>query len=131
MIRVPGDLAEGARGAGRRRFRTKLRPCVRGRSAAAVGWTLLLGMGLALGSPGALDPSFNGSGLLSLKVGGDGGGALAIAQQADGKLVLAGSGTLNPDGGSDFAFVRVSGDGTPDSTFSTDGVCECRFRGSD
>ena len=103
-----GILAEGARGAGRRRFRTKLRPCVRGRSAAAVGWTLLLGMGLALGSPGALDPSFDGNGLLSLRVGDSEAAALAVAQQADGKLVLAGWGQLNGSDNFGFMVARVA-----------------------
>ena len=48
-------------------------------------------------------------------------------QQTDGKLVFAGSGTC-PDG-SDFVVLRVTADGTPDSTFGTDGVARLDFAG--
>jgi uncharacterized delta-60 repeat protein len=94
---------------------------------------LLLGIGLALASPGSLDPGFSGSGLLSLSVGDYGSAALAVARQTDGKLVLAGWATFkpNPEGATDFAVVRVSPDGTPDSTFSTDGIASVDFAGSD
>ena len=102
------------------------RPRARGQVVAS---SLLLGIGIALAAPGDLDPSFDGNGLLSRTIGGFGSAAFAVLQQTDGKLVFAGSGTLNPEDGSDFVVLRVTADGTPDSTFSTDGVARLDFAG--
>jgi uncharacterized delta-60 repeat protein len=89
--------------------------------------TLLLGVGIALAAPGDLDPGFNGSGLLSLNIGNQGSSANAVVQQSDGKLVLAGYGTLNSADHADFVAVRVTADGTLDGSFSTDGVARANF----
>lgn len=84
--------------------------------APLLALTMLLEIGVALAAHADLDPSFSGDGLLSFRVGNSQSGALAAIQQADGNLVLAGW------GGSGFMVARVDEDGTPDSTFSTDGV---------
>jgi uncharacterized delta-60 repeat protein len=94
-----------------------------------VASTLLLGIGFALAAPGDLDPSFNGSGLLSLRVGDHEGSATAVVQQTDGKLVLAGWGRLNGSDNEDFIVMRVAEDGTRDSTFGTNGVASADFTG--
>lgn len=95
---------------------------------SVIASTLLLGMGIALAAPGDLDPGFNGSGLLSLNIGGNyGSSANAVVQQSDGKLVLVGDGTLNPDDNADFVVVRLMADGTLDGSFSTDGVARANF----
>jgi uncharacterized delta-60 repeat protein len=89
---------------------------------------LLFGMGIALAAPGDLDPGFNGSGLFSLTIGDYGSAAFAAVQQSDGKLVLAGDGTLNSADHADFVAVRLTADGTLDGSFSTDGVARANFR---
>src|SRR5262245_29440265 len=79
--------------------------------------------GIATAAPGDLDPSFDGNGLLSSKFGNSEAGALTVFQQADGKLVLAGWGSDR----NGFMVVRVAADGTPDSSFSSDGVASVAF----
>jgi uncharacterized delta-60 repeat protein len=78
---------------------------------------------------GNLDPSFSGDGRQNLTFGTSGFGgverATAVAVQADGKIVVAGytdagaGTTLNPF---DFAVARLNADGSPDNTFSGDGL---------
>lgn len=70
-------------------------------------------------SGGALDPSFDGDGLLVLSNMRPN----ALAIQSDGKIVVAGT-RLN-----DFAVVRVNADGTSDTTFSDDGLATADFNG--
>ncbi|WP_020469750.1 tandem-95 repeat protein [Zavarzinella formosa] len=73
---------------------------------------------------GALDPSFNGDGLL-YQNGAPGSpqtSAHKILVQPDRKIVVAGSaGSLNTGAGSPAVF-RYNRDGTPDTTFGNDGV---------
>jgi uncharacterized delta-60 repeat protein len=83
-------------------------------------------LGVAVAAPGDLDPTFNGSGLLPLKIGVSQSVAFDVVQQPDGKLVLAGSGMTG-----DFIAVRIEKNGTLDSTFSTNGVANADFAGSD
>lgn len=96
------------------------RPRARGFIVAS---TLLFGVGIALAAPGDLDPSFNGSGLLSLNIGNSGSRANAVVQQSDGKLVLAGESAFS------FTLVRLTAGGTPDSTFGTNGIANADFAG--
>jgi uncharacterized delta-60 repeat protein len=65
---------------------------------------------------GALDTSFNGTGLLTIDLAGAGEAGNAVAIQADGKIVVAGT------NGVDFAVMRVnSADGSLDGAFGSGG----------
>ncbi|HEY6886822.1 MAG TPA: proprotein convertase P-domain-containing protein [Solirubrobacter sp.] len=66
-------------------------------------------------APGDLDVSFSGDGKQTTDVGGS-DAATAVAVQADGKIVVAGSSDGN------FALARYGVDGTPDASFSGDGL---------
>jgi uncharacterized delta-60 repeat protein len=75
-------------------------------------------------TPGDLDASFGGAGLVSTDFGGGEGGS-GVAVQADGRIVVAGSG----DG--DFAVARYKADGSLDTSFSGDGKQTTDLGGSD
>src|SRR4029450_4467005 len=75
-------------------------------------------------TPGDLDASFGGAGLVSTDFGGGEGGS-GVAVQADGRIVVAGSG----DG--DFAVARYNADGSLDTSFSGDGKQTTDLGGSD
>lgn len=92
----------------------------------------MLGVGVALplawcfavsaqANPGDLDPSFGRRGkvITDFASGGSGDSATALAFQADGKVVAAG--TSYTDTSSDFALARYNPDGTLDTTFGTNG----------
>ena len=67
---------------------------------------------------GSLDTTFNGTGKVDLNFGGssdDRGQAVAV--QADGRIVVAGTSTVN--GSYDFAIARFNTDGTVDTRFNT------------
>src|SRR4051794_14296359 len=66
-------------------------------------------------APGDLDVSFSGDGRQTTDFGGS-DAATAVAVQADGKIVVAGSSDGN------FALARYGVDGTPDASFSGDGL---------
>jgi uncharacterized delta-60 repeat protein len=87
--------------------------------------TYLALAGIAAAAPGDLDADFNGSGLLSLRVGDSESAAFAVVQQIDGKLVLAGWGDDSNNAG--FMVARVEEGGIPDSTFGIDGVAFADF----
>jgi uncharacterized delta-60 repeat protein len=85
----------------------------------AVGRTGGGDFGLARYSPdGSLDTSFSGDGKATTDLGGLDYGR-AVALQADGKIVVAGTTLVGADG--DFALARYNPDGTLDSSFSGDG----------
>jgi uncharacterized delta-60 repeat protein len=67
---------------------------------------------------GGLDTAFDGDGLVTTDLGGD-DRAEGVAIQADGKIVVAGSGPGQND--FDFALARYNAGGTLDPTFSGDG----------
>ena len=74
---------------------------------------------------GTLDPTFSGDGKATVEVAEDNDNANAVAIQADGKIVLAGTADQDPaplDRDSDFALVRLDTDGTLDDGFSDDGI---------
>jgi uncharacterized delta-60 repeat protein len=71
---------------------------------------------------GSLDPSFGSGGIVQTAVGSD-DYATGVVLQADGKIVVVGSVAAN-GGGSDFAVLRYNPDGSPDTTFGTNGVVE-------
>ena len=73
---------------------------------------------------GALDPSFGGGdGKFTFSVGQEAGrtGAIAVALDADGRLVLTG-GTYNAIGQPVVAVVRLDSAGALDTTFDGDGI---------
>lgn len=76
---------------------------------------------------GDLDLSFNGTGKATLGIGPDADYAYAVAIQADGKIIVAGS--SNDAGNANFALVRSLPDGTPDAAFGTDGKVTTDFNG--
>lgn len=62
----------------------------------------------------------------------DGSGTpVAVAIQADGRVVAAGSILRSGGADADFAVMRFNGDGTPDATFGTDGRVTTDFSGTD
>jgi len=68
---------------------------------------------------GDLDPTFGTGGKVTTDIQGDFDKARAVAIQADGKIVVAGS-ALN-GANIDFAVLRYNTDGSLDTTFGTDG----------
>src|SRR5689334_529639 len=78
----------------------------------------------AVAAPGDLDVSFSGDGKQTTDFGGA-DAAAAVAVQADGKIVVAGS------SGGDFALARYGTDGTPDPSFSGDGMVTTDLGGTD
>ena len=86
----------------------------------AVGWMRGGSISFAVarfGASGALDPTFDGDGVVTTSVG-FGSVANAVAVQPDGKIVAAGSTAGFPGG---FALVRYNADGSLDSSFGTGG----------
>jgi uncharacterized delta-60 repeat protein len=67
----------------------------------------------AFATPGDLDPTFSGDGKVRVGISG---GVADVAIQPDGKVVAVGT------GGGAFAILRLNRDGTPDHSFSGDGV---------
>lgn len=90
----------------------------------------LVAIAPAQAAPGDLDPSFSGDGIVLTGFGGDIDGGSAVAVQADGKIVMAGTtsgyGELG-DYRSDFALARFDADGALDTSFSGDGKQITRF----
>ena len=77
--------------------------------------------GPARAAPGDLDPTFGGGGIVATRVAvRETSGAMAVAIQADGRIVAAG-GTQGSDG-ERFAIVRYEVDGHLDGTFGTTGA---------
>ena len=83
------------------------------------------------GRDGALDPSFGTGGKVMTAVGGAAGGnndqALAVAVQADGKIVIAGR--SQQAGDDDFLLVRYNADGSLDASFGNGGKVVTDFAG--
>jgi uncharacterized delta-60 repeat protein len=71
---------------------------------------------------GSLDASFGGDGKVRTGFGPRSASAHGLAIQADGKIVLAGSGSER------FALARYNLDGTLDASFGSDGRVTTRFR---
>ncbi len=64
-------------------------------------------------SDGAPDPSFNVTGRVTTDFGGDRDGAIAVALQSNGRIVVAGYGTPSGSFNTDFAVARYEGDPVP------------------
>ena len=74
---------------------------------------------------GSLDTSFSGDGIVTTDFAGWGDVAYAVALQGDGRIVAAGSAIAEHEVYGEtpfFALARYQADGTPDSTFSGDGI---------
>jgi uncharacterized delta-60 repeat protein len=69
---------------------------------------------------GSLDTTFDGDGRAIVNIGTQNDIAYAVAIQADGKIVAAGVASGAASGG-DFGIVRLNSDGSPDTSFDTDG----------
>lgn len=74
---------------------------------------------------GGLDTSFSGDGVVTTDFASKADTAYAVALQGDGRIVAAGSAFRKQsfyDAPQFFALARYQADGTPDSTFSGDGI---------
>jgi len=84
---------------------------------------LVVVSGWAIALPGGLDPSFGGDGRVTTDVTFDEWDeASAVAIQADGKIVAAGTGAFR-----EFALVRYDAGGTIDASFDDDGIVTTSF----
>ena len=90
------------------------------RSLVAAVLHALTGFGeLAIAAPGDLDTTFDGDGKVTTSIGSsDSGEAMAI--QADGKIVVAGSADIA--GVREFAVARYNSNGSLDTLFDGDGI---------
>ncbi len=70
-------------------------------------------------APGDLDTGFGASGKVTTPIGNGGDRGYAVAEQPDGKIVVAGSSYNGSN--RDFAVVRYNADGTLDTDFGTGG----------
>jgi uncharacterized delta-60 repeat protein len=92
-----------------------------GSALTTAAFAVLLLAPVALAVAGALDPSFSGDGKARVDLQGD-EGATSLAIQADGKILLAGSRADPVESASDIALVRLTPDGSLDSTFGVGGA---------
>lgn len=92
---------------------------------------LLLGASAtATAADGALDPGFGSGGRVMTDFGNSVDIAHAVAQQADGKLVVVGETYANNDYSTeDFAVARYNADGTLDGSFGSGGKVRTDFPG--
>ncbi len=81
-----------------------------------------------LTTAGAIDAGFGSGGTANTTIQGD-DEAFALAQQPDSKILAAGRADDGSD--SDFAVVRYTTGGQPDSGFSGDGIATVDFGGND
>ncbi len=73
---------------------------------------------------GALDPTFGNDGTVLTDLPGGYEGAFGVALQSDGKIVVAGQDSKDPNSPSDLdaVLIRYTAAGTPDPTFGSGGV---------
>ncbi len=71
---------------------------------------------------GALDTSLAGDGMVSFQPGPIDDQLLGVAIQSDNKIVVVGFSDSNTGIGREFATLRLNEDGTPDPTFSDNGI---------
>jgi uncharacterized delta-60 repeat protein len=86
-------------------------------------------------SAGAIDPTFGQHGISSISIpGASYTNALDMAIEPDGKILVAGSAEFDSQvdsGTQDFALARFNADGSPDTSFGTDGVVLTDFSAPD
>ena len=99
-------------------------------------WSPLLALisALAFASPavaaGEGDPSFDSDGIATVGfegVSGFGASAFDVAIDDNGKIILVGATEALISSPSDFAIARLNANGTPDTSFSTDGEATAGF----
>ncbi|MDO9353048.1 MAG: delta-60 repeat domain-containing protein, partial [Solirubrobacteraceae bacterium] len=78
---------------------------------------------------GSLDTGWGGTGIVAVSVSAQTDAANAIAQQADGKLVIVGHADSVGANAFDFSVLRFNTDGTLDASFSGDGMLTTDFGG--
>lgn len=83
---------------------------------------------VALTQGGAIDPAFGAGTPVTLDVGDGIPAVRAIERQSDGKLLVAG--TTDAGGAGGGVVARFEPDGTPDATFSTDGIARVGVEGA-
>lgn len=76
---------------------------------------------------GSLDASFNQVGTALVGFGQQFDTANAVARQADGRLIVAGTTSSNTTGLSSFALARLNPDGTLDTSFGNAGLVQTSF----
>src|SRR5262249_46268292 len=76
---------------------------------------------------GRLDPTFGEDGKIHRAIG-DSAGAASVAIQPDGRIVAAGRAQFGSS--ARFAVARFEPDGSPDATFSDDGIVSTRIGGT-
>jgi uncharacterized delta-60 repeat protein len=96
---------------------------------ALVFISALLGTSSLHAAPGDLDLSFGGGGKVTTAIGTGGDFGYSVIQQADGKLVVAGSSWNGSN--ADVALVRYNADGPLDTGFDGDGKVTTAIGGSD
>lgn len=74
----------------------------------------------ASAAPGDLDPAFGVGGLVRDPMPGAGARATSVAIDASGRIVVAGTSSVNVIDGN-FGVLRLSADGSPDASFGTGG----------
>ncbi len=84
-----------------------------------IGACFLASAALSFGQAGSLDPSFDGDGQLTVDVAGNYEYGEAVVVQPDGRILVAGQ-TSNATW--DIVLLRFNNDGSPDLTFSGDGL---------
>ena len=84
--------------------------------SSVAGFALLALSPGALAAAGALDSTFDGDGRVTLDLGSSDEGAVDIAVQPDGKIVVLGT------TGTSGVLARYNSTGAPDTTFDSDGV---------
>ena len=80
---------------------------------------------------GSLDSSFGGTGKITIPVGNSWDFASSVAIQVNGKIVVAGYSRNNNFVGSDFAVVRLTPNGSLDTTFNGTGKVTTAFGAQD
>ena len=75
---------------------------------------------LRLDSDGTLDPNFGSNGIYTYDSGSGGDAAIDLLIQSEGKIVICGSCSNGTD--SDLLVIRLNVNGTPDTTFGTNGA---------
>ena len=95
---------------------------------------LVFAAGIAVGTiasatDGDVDPGFGVGGVGLSGITDAGGGPLGCKPivQADGKILVCGTRVLNGSSGSDLLVARFNADGSPDSSFSFDGLVTVDF----
>ncbi len=76
-------------------------------------------------SDGSLDNTFDSDGVFTTDIAGSNQYVTTVKIQVDGKIVV--TGTTEIPGTTNFALVRLLGDGTPDPSFDADGIVTTTF----